>query len=87
MHIRNTPVLLHHVYEVEFILSASSGVGYAEVEPLSVAPRVDVWLANQVVFVGVDLECTPEVGAFETRFKHQGLVMHACILEQYVSLT
>jgi len=64
-------VWLHQVDDIEAVGLACLRVGNAEVEPLSVATRVIIWLQDQVVLIFVDLNCAPQVTALESRLEKQ----------------
>ncbi len=68
-------VWLDEVDDVESVLLACLRVGYTEVVPLSVAPRVVVWLQDEIVLVLVDLDGSAKIAAFKSGLKEQSVVV------------
>ena len=70
-------VRLHQIDNVEFVRLSCFGVGNPEVVPLCVASGVVVWLQNQVVFIFINLDGSPQVAALKSRLKQQCVVFWA----------
>ena len=68
-------IWLEQVNDIEPVCLTCHRVGHSEVVPLRVAPRVIVWLKNQVVFKLIDLNRPPKIARFETGFKDERLVV------------
>ena len=60
---------LHEVNDVEPVLLASLYVADLEVVPLSVAASVVIWLQDEIVFIFIDLNCSPQITRFKPRFE------------------
>lgn len=62
-------VIFKQINDVELVDTVFASVAYTKLEPLRIASCVVVWLQNQILFLLLHLDTSPQIPTFEPAFE------------------
>lgn len=77
-------VRLHEINYVKTVWLASFRIADSEIVPLSIAPRVVVWLKDEVILKLINLNCSSQVTSFNATFENKCIIIRTI---RYVKLS